>query len=96
MTRSQRQDYLRSKYNFECKCAICTLPENESRKLDEKIVAMTQLNAELEKTVDGLETVKLVNRILQLMEEAGVSSGYVLLNHHELSRLKITLVVEDS
>jgi hypothetical protein len=79
MTHSQRQDYLRKNYNFDCKCAVCALPEEESAKLDERLARLAemvkQVNHDARIAENGMEFTRLINTIMQLTEEEGIPFG---------------------
>jgi hypothetical protein len=77
MNRDQRQTFLREQYNFECKCSACTLPKDESLRLDQQLAILGEMNkkVELGTSGDGLETTRLINRILKLTEDEGIPSG---------------------
>jgi hypothetical protein len=78
MTRHQRQEYLRNNYNFECKCAACTLPEKESLRLDGRLTTLAQMIKRIDDGMagDGLETTRLINQILQLTKEERIPCRY--------------------
>jgi hypothetical protein len=79
MTRRERQDYLRKTYNFDCKCAACSLPEKESAKLDERLATLAEMVKQIDRDIkmseNGLEFTQLVNRAMRWTEEEGIPSG---------------------
>jgi L-lactate utilization protein LutB len=79
MTHHQRQDYLRTNYNFDCKCAVCTLPEKELANLDERLATLAQMVKQVDRDVNlaenGLEFTKLINKIMRSTEEEGIPYG---------------------
>jgi hypothetical protein len=82
MTRNERQKYLRRHYNFECRCAACMLPDEESMRLDEQLTTLTKLLKQVEKKTprDGLENTKLINQILHITEVERIPSGCVFIS----------------
>jgi hypothetical protein len=100
MTHHQRQDHLRKSYNFDCKCAVCTRPEKELARLDERLAALAQMVKQVDRYVataeNGLEFTQLINKILRLTEEEGIPSGLANLLHHVSFNIMMPLPAEHS
>jgi len=71
----ERQQYLQGAYNFLCSCAVCSLPANESKLSDERLVEMSRLKSKLSawgtKEMGGEEASKIINQIWRVGEEEG-------------------------
>ncbi|KAG8892411.1 hypothetical protein FRC01_014183 [Tulasnella sp. 417] len=71
--RAERQKYLKENYHFECDCAVCTLPDEQSKESDRRLSTMANLYVKLkawnEKTLTGSEAIAIVKKIWELGEE---------------------------
>ncbi|EGG04480.1 uncharacterized protein MELLADRAFT_108480 [Melampsora larici-populina 98AG31] len=71
-SRSDRQDYLKSNYGFQCTCQTCSLTEEESIQSDQRFLKINQLKAKLSdwsnRLIGGFEAVRLIEEAVQLMK----------------------------
>lgn len=67
--------YLNSQYEFNCTCAVCSLPPAESEASDARLSAMSALHSELRSwgsgEINGTKAVDLIQNIWSLGEEEG-------------------------
>lgn len=80
--RHERQQYLQGAYNFLCSCTVCSLPPEDSKRSDERLVEMSRLKTELaswgRKEMGGEEATRIINKIWSLGEEEGYWSECVI------------------
>lgn len=73
--RDERRQYLQGAYNFFCTCSVCSLPPEESKRSDERLVEMSRLKSKLSewgsKDMGGGEATNIINKIWKLGEEEG-------------------------
>jgi hypothetical protein len=71
--RKWRQKELRQKFQFDCKCALCSLPNSKVKASDRAIKEILEINCELTAGVDTQQQpsvyLKMAKRILKLIEE---------------------------
>ena len=89
--RHERQQYLKEAYNFMCTCAVCSLPPQESKRSDERLVEMSRLKAQLaawgRKEIGGEEATRIINKIWSVGEEEGYLSERVFYFGNERGRV---------
>ncbi|KAH9065391.1 hypothetical protein EDB87DRAFT_1595643 [Lactarius vividus] len=77
-TRDERRRHLMQTYDFHCACVCCTLPDKESKDSDERLTTMGKLYDHLgtwgERTIDGRDAIRLVERIWAIGTEEGYTS----------------------
>ena len=70
--------YLKENYDFDCSCAVCSLPDSQSRKSDLRLEKMKELYHNLATwssgSIDGREAVDIAREIWSLGEEEGYYS----------------------
>ncbi|KAG8924993.1 hypothetical protein FRC02_010053, partial [Tulasnella sp. 418] len=63
--RSERRAYLKDHYHFHCQCAVCSLPEKESRVSDDRLIKMRSLISALSAWpsggIDGKKAIDITN-----------------------------------
>ncbi|KAG8908921.1 hypothetical protein FRB99_000024 [Tulasnella sp. 403] len=76
--RAERVAFLKEHYGFECSCSVCSLPKSLSIASDIRLSSMQGLYQRLStwarNEIDGVEAIKIVNRIWELGEEEGYHS----------------------
>lgn len=79
--RETRQAALKAKFDFTCSCRLCSLPQDESRRSDEKFEKILQLDQLIERGgLDAimsapLHTLRYVDQIVQLYNEQGTDDA---------------------
>ncbi|KAF8635948.1 hypothetical protein AX15_000115 [Amanita polypyramis BW_CC] len=72
-SRAQRRAYLAEHYGFECRCSICSLPDDLSRASDERLSNMVSLYARFSSwdagEISGQEAVETANLIWKVGDE---------------------------
>lgn len=67
---------MRDDYHFECSCPVCSLPEDLSTQSDERLSVLQALFEQLtgwnDETIDGKQTIEIVNKIWEM----SVGEGY--------------------
>lgn len=67
---------LEAHYGFTCQCSVCSLPEAELKKSDERLSEIANLYSRFKTwgnaVISGREAIDLVNRIWQI----GADEGY--------------------
>jgi hypothetical protein len=78
-THQIRRKYLSSQYGFTCTCEVCTLPEEQVRQSDARLVALADLEIQVSRwsdwEIDGMVAVDLLKRMWELSEEEGYWYG---------------------
>lgn len=73
--RAERRAYLQEMYNFHCQCAVCSLPDNESKASDDRLLRMSRLKDDLgtwsHKGIGGIEATAIINQVWRLGDEEG-------------------------
>ncbi|KAF8918868.1 hypothetical protein CPB85DRAFT_1279125, partial [Mucidula mucida] len=73
--RSERRDYLSSSYDFECMCAVCSLPEAQSLESDRRLIEISGLYNRLStwgtNSISGSEAIQIVREIWALGNQEG-------------------------
>lgn len=71
----QSRDYLLNLYDFECSCAVCSLPDAESQESDQRLRDMSALYNRLStwatSSISGSEAMATVREIWALGEKEG-------------------------
>ncbi|KAE9407402.1 SET domain-containing protein, partial [Gymnopus androsaceus JB14] len=77
-SRDQRRAYLEHQYSFHCSCDVCSLPDQQSLESDQRLIAMSELQAQFvtwgSGAIQGDEAISLVKRIWDLGTEEGYTS----------------------
>lgn len=92
----QFRDYLKENYDFSCNCAVCSLPEVESKASDFRLSRMSSLYRRFKTwgqgEIDGREAIMVVNEIWGLGTQEGywsergrlaADAAYVAASHSE-------------
>jgi hypothetical protein len=69
------RSYLSQQYGFHCTCAVCSLPDAESKASDKRLSEISQLQERLatwgQHRLNGIEAIRVVRQIWDLGEEEG-------------------------
>ncbi|KAH9819450.1 hypothetical protein DFH28DRAFT_25302 [Melampsora americana] len=79
-SRSDRQDYLKSHYGFQCTCQTCSLNEEESLESDQRFLKINQLKSKLSdwsnELIGGFEAVQFIEEAIRLMKLQNMTFEY--------------------
>lgn len=79
-SRSDRQDYLKSHYGFQCTCQTCNLTEEEILESDQRFLKINQLKAKLSDWSNGLiggfEAIQIIEEAVNLMKLQNMTFEY--------------------
>ncbi|KIK59257.1 hypothetical protein GYMLUDRAFT_44626 [Collybiopsis luxurians FD-317 M1] len=74
-SRDQRRAYLNHQYSFHCTCDVCSLPDLESIRSDQRLMSMSEMHSRFatwgSSLIDGEEAIGLVRRIWEVGGEEG-------------------------
>ncbi|KAH8817727.1 hypothetical protein DL96DRAFT_394667 [Flagelloscypha sp. PMI_526] len=74
-SRDDRRKHLKSAYGFDCACKLCSLPDEESKKSDERLIEMKAVYKRFTRWMDGhingIEAIELIHRYWALSIEEG-------------------------
>lgn len=70
-----RREYLSQSYGFHCTCDVCSLPDQESRISDQRLIAITELYERFgswgTRDISGPEAIDIARRIWDLGSQEG-------------------------
>ncbi|KAF8336986.1 uncharacterized protein EI90DRAFT_2910914 [Cantharellus anzutake] len=99
--RAVRREYLSQHYHFQCNCAVCSLPDNESQKSDDRLVRYAEnrlaLSSWASGRIGGVDAIRLVKEIWSIGQEEGylsergqlaLDAAYVCAAHTDVEAFK--------
>ncbi|EKM51476.1 uncharacterized protein PHACADRAFT_102067, partial [Phanerochaete carnosa HHB-10118-sp] len=74
-SRDSRREILRAHYGFTCQCSVCSLPDGESERSDDRLRKMVELYARLRTwqngSLSGKQAIDIVRQIWAIGEQEG-------------------------
>ncbi|KAK4195983.1 SET domain-containing protein [Triangularia verruculosa] len=78
---ADRQEYLREKFSFDCKCELCSLPADQRRQSDGRLAEIEYIDGMLgymgSKVIGYGKVLHLLRKMFDLFEEEGIWNGSV-------------------